>query len=623
MTRALCATLATAMALAACAPAAPAPRWSPTPDGASPALPPVPPTTGALVIDVVYPAEAQTLGVRDSTFIFGNLGTGGASLAINGAPVDVAANGAFLAFLPVPDDGAYRLTATRGGESVSATRRVELPTAPAAAALDRLSIVPGSIRPREALTETEGRPVQVSFRGTPGGTARLVLPGGRVIPLGERPVEDRTSGFMLERTERVGGLSEYAGTFAAREIGGPAGAATLELILEGDTVRVPLEARVSVIPAVAPRIAVAASSRPDETVIGTALAGSGTPYNWFFPNGAVLRITGTRGGQHRVALTDDLEVWVDTAEVRLLPAGIPAPAGSVGTVGATSHAEFVEVRLSSSDRLPFRVDPREDGLTVTVYGAETRTNWLQYGATDDPLIRRMHWEQDADDRYRLEIDLAMPLWGYLADYDEEGNIAVRVRRPPALDPSQPLRGLYIGVDAGHPPGGAIGPTRYTEAEANLAIARSLAAMLRARGARVLETRPDTSAVGLGVRPQMATDSSVHLLVSVHNNAFPDGVDPWARNGTSVFYNQAQSLELARELQLELLGEFGLRDLGIARADLALVRPTWMPSALTETMFLMVPRQEAALRDPAVQDRIARAHLRALERFVRGRIEAGR
>ncbi|HET7320950.1 MAG TPA: N-acetylmuramoyl-L-alanine amidase, partial [Longimicrobiaceae bacterium] len=65
-------------------------------------------------------------------------------------------------------------------------------------------------------------------------------------------------------------------------------------------------------------------------------------------------------------------------------------------------------------------------------------------------------------------------------------------------------------------------------------------------------------------------------------------------------------------------ELGLRDLGIGRADLALVRPTWFPSALTETMFLMVPQQEAALRNPDVQERIARAHLRAIEAFVRER-----
>jgi N-acetylmuramoyl-L-alanine amidase len=108
---------------------------------------------------------------------------------------------------------------------------------------------------------------------------------------------------------------------------------------------------------------------------------------------------------------------------------------------------------------------------------------------------------------------------------------------------------------------------------------------------------------------------------VHNNAFPDGVNPFTNSGTTAFYNAPQSLDLARHMQREILRELGLRDLGIARADLALVRPTWMPSTLTESMFLMVPQQEAALRDPRVQERIARAHFRAIETYLRDRASA--
>ncbi|HET6762577.1 MAG TPA: N-acetylmuramoyl-L-alanine amidase, partial [Longimicrobiaceae bacterium] len=174
----------------------------------------------------------------------------------------------------------------------------------------------------------------------------------------------------------------------------------------------------------------------------------------------------------------------------------------------------------------------------------------------------------------------------------------------------------IAVDAGHPPGGAIGPTRLTEAEANLGVAKELARLLRAAGAHVIETRPDTAAVSLEARTQMAVDSSAELLVSLHNNAFPDGVNPFTNNGTTAFYNAPQSLQLARAAQRELVAELGLRDLGIARADLALVRTPWMPSVLTETMFLMVPRQENALRDPDVRRRIAQAHFRAIETFFR-------
>jgi N-acetylmuramoyl-L-alanine amidase len=280
------------------------------------------------------------------------------------------------------------------------------------------------------------------------------------------------------------------------------------------------------------------------------------------------------------------------------------------------------VILSTREALPFEV--RADGereIALHLFGAQTRTNWLHYG-TEDPLVRRVTWTQERDDEFVVRLELGEAAWGWRTFRDDGGRLVLRVRRPPRIDAARPLAGLRIAVDAGHPPGGAIGPTGLTEAEANLAISKHLVRMLREGGAEVLETRPDTAAVELNSRPVLAAEWNAHLLLSIHNNAFADGVNPFENNGTSVFYNQPQSLGLARHVHRELMREFGLRDLGIARADLALVRATWMPSILSETMFLMIPQQEAALRDPAVQERIARAHLRAIEAFLRDRA-AGR
>lgn len=511
--------------LAACG----APRTSARPSPAAGGLPPIPPVSGPLRIDLVYPGEGQTIGgAVDSTFVFGNVGTGGASLTINNAPVPVEPNGAFLAFLPVPASGRYELAATANGQTERLTRTVQRPAPPAA---------------------------QPAAPATPAPVPAAAAPA------------------------TASDTAVQASPF--------------------------------------PRTAVVRSTRADQNAVGTAVAGSGTPYQWFFPNTTRLSVVGQQGGQYRVQLTRDLSVWVDSSDVELLPAGTPAPTGAVGTVAATPRPDYIDIRLTTSQRLPFQVDPSERGLTVTVFGAETRTNIMLYGA-EDPLLQRMEWEPTTDELYRLRVELSEPLWGYQPFWDAGGNLVIRVRRPPTLDAANPLRGLYLGIDAGHPPGGAIGPTRLTEAEATLAVTKQLIPMLRARGARVLEIRPDMSPVALGTRPQMATDSSVHLLVSVHFDAFGDGVNPFENHGTHVFYNQPQSLDLARTIQRELLQELGLRDLGISRRDLALVRPTWMPSVLTESAFMMIPRNEAALRDPRVIQRIAEAHLRGIEAFLRQR-----
>jgi N-acetylmuramoyl-L-alanine amidase len=60
------------------------------------------------------------------------------------------------------------------------------------------------------------------------------------------------------------------------------------------------------------------------------------------------------------------------------------------------------------------------------------------------------------------------------------------------------------------------------------------------------------------------------------------------------------------VQRALVARLGLRDLGVGRGDLALVRPTWMPSILCEGLFMMIPDQEAALRSAEGQALYAHA-----------------
>ena len=154
-------------------------------------------------------------------------------------------------------------------------------------------------------------------------------------------------------------------------------------------------------------------------------------------------------------------------------------------------------------------------------------------------------------------------------------------------------GRLIAVDPGHPPGGATGPTGLREAEANLAVALELRRLLESAGAHVLMTRTTDTPIDLWPRVAAAERADADVLVSIHNNALPDGINPFAHNGSSVYYNHPRSIPLARDVQQALLARLGLRDLGIGRGDFALVRGTWMPSVLTEGLFMMLPDQEAA------------------------------
>jgi hypothetical protein len=184
---------------AACGPVAVGTGPGPAPAGpeyvpVSPALPAIPAADGPLDIRVVHPTPGTTRPQVDSTFIFGSVGSGRAALSINGVPVPVAPNGAFLAFLAVPQDGVWSLEASRGTQRVTAQRAYASPPAAAAApATPAADVVPVGVfeRPR-AGTVTGGADTlatgsdAIPGRPTPSGSYDWFFPRGTRLSVVER-----------------------------------------------------------------------------------------------------------------------------------------------------------------------------------------------------------------------------------------------------------------------------------------------------------------------------------------------------------------------------------------------------------------------------------------------------
>ncbi|MCU0624736.1 MAG: hypothetical protein MUF53_12870, partial [Gemmatimonadaceae bacterium] len=208
------ASLGLAMVLIACVPRSPSPAPAPagvgagaTPAGAggvapgdaatrrreAPALPapvwPAPaPTTGPLAIRVVYPKPNDVISARDSNFMFGSVGSGDATLSINGTAVPVQPNGAFLAWLPVPAGvpARYDLVATRGADTARAVHLVR-PPAPVTPWADtgRLAVQPGSVVPAPGNTGVYrgDEPIRVGVRTSATAEVTLVLADSSRLPL--------------------------------------------------------------------------------------------------------------------------------------------------------------------------------------------------------------------------------------------------------------------------------------------------------------------------------------------------------------------------------------------------------------------------------------------------------
>jgi N-acetylmuramoyl-L-alanine amidase len=604
-----------------------------TPDRGAPAsalTSAIRPATGPLAIDVVYPREGQELGAFQRNVIYGSVGTGDATLEIDGVSVPVEPNGAFAAFLAVPASGTYRLVATRGTEVCTAERRIVTESTRAVPPGRTLQLVPQSISPSTAAA-APGELVPLRLRATAGASARLLLPDGSAVPLAERADRSPTAQYETPGSS-TSPYSWYEGRFRAvpllgrggkrpsiGDVPGSAGAAEIELTLGDEVLRLPIEVSVSLLQAGMDPVAVVS---PDEGDVAPAraLPGADSPYQWAFPTGTVLRANGERDGFYRVPLASGVTAWVDARKVRLKPPGTRPTEGTVGTVRVVPAEKWVQLEIAMTGPLPFRVAWEGRAVVVEIFGAQSRINWAHQGPPD-PLVRRVSWAQPSDDRVTVRLDLDEDAWGWTARHEPQGKLVVRVRRRPAVDPARPLAGRTVAVDAGHPPGGTVGPTRLTEADAARGLAVRLARLLRAAGATVVETRPGDEAVSLAARVALAQRADAELLLSIHLNAPADGADPFLHSGAELYFTAPRGLGLARALEAEL-GRLGLGLGGVSLADYAVVRSGWFPSVLTEALYLVLPQHEAALRDPAWLDRIAQAHLAGVVRFLQEQARSG-
>jgi N-acetylmuramoyl-L-alanine amidase len=585
------------LASAACSPFA-AGSGAPTPAGAEP-LPPVPLEEGALAPRVQYPPADHQLHVRDSTFIFGEVGHGGASLTVNGVAVPVLPNGAWIAYLPVPPaaEPRYDIVAVLGADTARLAHPVRVPP-PVPDVTDATALVvdSASVLPTHGLALPDGERVEVAVRAPFGASVARETSSGDTVAL------------VREASERGGARWSRGMPAAALRAGG-----MLAITRDADTVRVPVPPVAAVADRWVELGADVAESDSDRVIVGRPIP-AGT-YKWFLLPGTRAHLTGRSGDFFRIALDDQLAVWTAANDATLLPDGTPPPRRVARNARVAAADEWVDVVIPVGEKPPYLVEQLPRALQLTLYGTRATTDIIRYPSTDT-LVRLVRWEPVAADRVVFTVELSRAPYGFLVLW-RDGALVLRVRRPPPVDRGRPLRGLTIAVDAGHPPAGSTGPTGLYEAVPALAISRELERILTARGATVLMTRTSDAPVALGERPVMARRANAHALVSIHLNALPDGVNPFLAHGTGTYFFHPQAEPLARAVQAGMVRRMGLRDLGIFYDNLALARPTWMPAVLCEGAFIMMPEQEAALRTPEFQRRYALGVADGLERYFRG------
>ncbi len=224
----------------------------------------------------------------------------------------------------------------------------------------------------------------------------------------------------------------------------------------------------------------------------------------------------------------------------------------------------------------------------------------------------------------------------------------------------PARMITIAIDPGHggEDPGALGPAGTQEKDVTLAIARKLKERIdREPNMRAVLTRDGDYFMPLHARVQKARRVNADLFVSVHADAF---TKPHAR-GSSVFalsergatsvaarmlakrendadliggvnlavkdpYLKQTLLDLSQTATINdslKLGQAVLSELGdintlhkaqVEQAGFAVLRAPDIPSILVETAFISNPEEEAKLRNPAYQNKMADAIFQGIKRY---------
>lgn len=563
-------------------------------------------------VNFVYPGEGASLPAVQKTFVFGSVSPSTAALVINGTPVPVHSNGGFIAYLPV-SGGDFVFTGALDDGSF-AQRRVKVRQPDPGPSTGTLRLEFTSYGSDAELLP--GDWVRASLSGTPGREGVLSL-------------EDVFKDLPLE--EVPAGSGRYYGSYQVREGDGPGGELKARF-------KAGLFARGA---AATARGRVKIARRPSlvETSTDTVILKNATDggYLMFLPKGVELVSHGRANGYRRVWLSDGEMAWVDDSKVQPVTAAV-YPFGYGSETGAirlrkTDFGSSATVTLY--ERLPYTAEVMPWGLRLTLYYANLHTNWVVYDSAD-ALVKNVAFRQAGTNKVEIDFETGEgELWGYNVSYPGAGKalqVDLRARPKASLAWPRPLSGVTVVLDPGHSPylkceggaktslrgvpystlpalrcglDGAVGPKETFEVDVNMAISLRLRDRLAALGAEVRLTRSGEEFTDLADRPKVAQALGGDLFISVHNNAIGDGEDPAAQpRGFSVYHYHRHSRPLAAALHRSFRKNIDLPDEGLRYGDYLVARMTWMPAALVENAYMILPRQEELLNTPAFQDRLA-------------------
>ena len=334
------------------------------------------------------------------------------------------------------------------------------------------------------------------------------------------------------------------------------------------------------------------------------------------PKDTVLMVNGKKGDYYRVSLTPAENVWVKSDSIVKYSTINQKMLASATRVSLSEDKLYNYIKTELSFQIPFKIVETDSGLTMELYNLEKNAaDTMLFQTSGD--VKNLTINSVAPDKTSTYyIELKNKLWGYRAYY--EGNtLVLKIRKAPDIDKEKPFKNVTVYLDAGHgaDDAGAIGPTGEKEKDINLDVVKKLQKVLEDEGAKVLLTRADDTCVPLYDRVKMMQDSDALISLSIHANALADGADPYEKHGTSVFYYNRESVELAKTLRDVITKKLGTKDDGVGMYSLVMTRPTMPLSVLIEIAYMIHPEEYKLLLEEGFRQKAAESIRDGLREYL--------
>ncbi len=547
---------------------------------------------------VVYPPQEHETTAERIFFI----GTAPRTVKVNNNIIKQSPSGHFAPSFPLEmGENQFTLQYNNQKMKVQVTRISPVPVPPSTGGFAENSLTP--LQPLARLAEEL---ICLEVVGSPQGEVSVILNHQR-IPLTEQvrhPLPPNYAVLTGDNQPLPQFTQLYQGCFRSRQIGS-LGNPIYQMQLGDKMITAADTAEITILdPEALPVVEVTAE-------MGAVRTGPSTSYSRLtpLPKGTMATVNGREGDWLRLSYG----AWIQARETQVTSPQ-PPPHTLIRSILGRQTDKTTQIIFPLQIPVPVSVKQGNETFTLTLHHTTAQTDTIRLD--DDPLIKRLDWEQIDPETVKYTFHLKSDQqWGYMLRY-EGSSLILSLKHPPQKIEARPLSGMSILLDPGHGGEelGARGPTGYPEKSVNLIVSKLLRDRLENLGARVEMTRETDKFVSLGERVAMINDLKPAIALSLHYNALPDDGDALNTSGIGVFWYNPPAHDLAVFLHNYLIEKLDRPSYGVFWNTLALTRPHTTLAVLLELGFMIHPTEFDWIIDSQAQAQLADTLAEGIQRW---------